>query len=185
MLGAASGLNVVMDDNEIMARNGGALATLHLQAEGGDLMVHGGVAETHRVVVTDAGLLGVGTSAPAERLDVRGNVKLGAAGELFAVGALENLRLVTGQVGAGGLRERGVGFTCSRTSTGNYQVTFDTPFAAVPVVLTSPVEGPNDDNLVTLRSIAIGSFRAVTKDIEPGPTLENTAFTFIAFGLRA
>jgi hypothetical protein len=185
MLGTASGLNVVMDDNEIMARDGGALATLHLQAEGGDLMVHGGVADTRRVAVTDAGRLGVGTSAPTERLDVRGNVKLGAAGELFAIGALENLRVVTGQVGTGGLRERGVGFTCNRTDVGAYQVTFDTPFATPPVVLTSTVEAIADDNVVTLHNVTIGSFRAITMDVQPGPDPQDTAFTFIALGLRA
>jgi hypothetical protein len=39
--GAKSGANIVIDDDEIMARNNGAASTLHLQYDGGDVHVGG------------------------------------------------------------------------------------------------------------------------------------------------
>ena len=39
ILGATNGLNLGMDDNEIMARNAGAVAPLNLQADGGSVFI--------------------------------------------------------------------------------------------------------------------------------------------------
>lgn len=41
VLGPTTGLNIAIDNNEIMARNNGNMATLHLQNEGGDTHIGG------------------------------------------------------------------------------------------------------------------------------------------------
>ncbi|HEX2094965.1 MAG TPA: hypothetical protein VHG28_21370 [Longimicrobiaceae bacterium] len=190
LIGAVNGQNVVMDPNEIMARNNGAVSVLHLQAEGGDLVVHRNVDVARRVAVKDSGRVGIGTESPAEQLDVRGNVKLGASGELFAVGGVDNLRLVAGRVDTAGTEVTGSGYTATWTGTGVCVVTFTSAFAATPVVVATPVSGSGDDQLVTLTAIAAGSFTVVTADVEHTSgdqdvgTRESTEFTFIALGAR-
>ena len=62
-LGSGSGANIALDSNEIMARNNGAVATLNLNVEGGD------------IVLGDSGTgsnVGIGTSSPAAKLEVQG-----------------------------------------------------------------------------------------------------------------
>ena len=46
ILGAVTGWNIVMDDNEILARNNGGTADLNLQINGGDVRVGGAVVHT-------------------------------------------------------------------------------------------------------------------------------------------
>jgi hypothetical protein len=65
-----------MDDNEIIARNNGAASPLHLQAEGGDLVVHGTDNESSRFIVTDQGRVGIGLASPAEKLHITGNLRV-------------------------------------------------------------------------------------------------------------
>ena len=63
MAGDQNGANILMDNNEIMARNNGVGSTLFLNHDGGN------------VVVANAGSrLGVGLSAPSQELDVRGDL---------------------------------------------------------------------------------------------------------------
>jgi hypothetical protein len=59
-VGASGGQNIAMDGNEIMARDNGAAATLHLNADGGNV----------EVFPSGPGLLGVGTNAPLATLHV-------------------------------------------------------------------------------------------------------------------
>lgn len=191
LVGFPEGLNLVMDHNEIMARDNGATSALHLQAEGGDVRVHHNVEVARRVVVRDSGRVGIGTDTPAEPLDVRGNVKLGSGGELFAVGGVDNLRAVAGRVDTAGTVVSGTGYSASWTSQGVCTVTFATPFAATPVVVATPVAGSGDDQLVTVSAITPGAFSVVTADVEHIPpddpdvgTRESTEFTFIALGAR-
>lgn len=74
VLGSASGVNIALDNNEIMARNNGQTAPLHLQVDGGDLIVHNSRTDAQKVIVTDAGLVGIGTATPETKLHVVGNV---------------------------------------------------------------------------------------------------------------
>jgi hypothetical protein len=90
-----------------------------------------------RATITSTGRLGVGTSTPAERLDVRGNIKLGTSGEYFAPSAGENLRFIRGKVLSAGSVSYGTGFTVSKISTGVYSISFTTGFTATPVVTAS------------------------------------------------
>jgi hypothetical protein len=48
--------------------------------------------------VTASGNVGIGTTTPATKLDVRGDIKLGNTGQLFAASGEENLRIVRGKV---------------------------------------------------------------------------------------
>ena len=75
VIGALNSENIVLDNNEIMARKNGAIAPLYFQAEGGDLVVH-----YHRkkggVVIKDNDNVGIGTLAPDAKLHVVGQVKI-------------------------------------------------------------------------------------------------------------
>lgn len=50
IVGSTSGTNIAIDGNEIMARNAGAAATLHLNAEGGDVAVGGTLLAGYEIV---------------------------------------------------------------------------------------------------------------------------------------
>jgi len=65
-LGSTSGSNLVIDDNEIMARNNGAAVALSLNNEGGN--VH--------LIATGTGNVGIGTNSPTEKLHVDGNARI-------------------------------------------------------------------------------------------------------------
>jgi hypothetical protein len=63
VLGATSAANISFDNNEIMARNAGAAASLFLQNDGGDLQVN-----NQALVVKSTKLVGIGTTAPVVEL---------------------------------------------------------------------------------------------------------------------
>lgn len=73
VVGQTEGLNIVMDDNEIMARNNGKTSALHLQADGGDLMLHNNKPDSEKIVIKDSGNVGIGTTSPKAKLDVKGD----------------------------------------------------------------------------------------------------------------
>jgi hypothetical protein len=63
-LGLSSGNNIAMDGNEIMARNNSNTAPLYLNNNGGNVIIS----------QSGTGNVGIGLSAPASRLDVKGNI---------------------------------------------------------------------------------------------------------------
>jgi hypothetical protein len=69
-LGATSSINLVFDNNEIMARNNGAVDTLNLNFDGGD--------------VRTGGPLGVGRQPATNSLEVAGNASKASAGSWLA-----------------------------------------------------------------------------------------------------
>ncbi len=66
--GIPTAANIVIDDNEIMARNNGAKSTLYFQAEGGDFSIHNAQAGGTQLIVKDNGYVGLGTSTPTSML---------------------------------------------------------------------------------------------------------------------
>ena len=75
--GTTSGVNLVFDNNEIMARNNGAITSLYIQNEGGDLFIHNGKAdEKEKFIVKNDGKTGVGETSPSDKLHINS-----AAGE--------------------------------------------------------------------------------------------------------
>jgi hypothetical protein len=69
LLGSVDAPNIVLDNNEIMARDDGKFSSLHLQAEGGDLIVHHVQADS-RVIFKDGGGVGIGTTQPDQALTI-------------------------------------------------------------------------------------------------------------------
>ena len=63
--GPTNGSNLSLDSNEIMARNNGTPGTLALNAEGGNV----------NILQSGTGNVGIGTNAPAQKLDVNGFIR--------------------------------------------------------------------------------------------------------------
>ncbi len=68
--GLTSGQNIVMDENEIMARNNGAISAIHLQRDGGAFNLHYGLDESNEFVVATDGKTGIGENAPTAKLHI-------------------------------------------------------------------------------------------------------------------
>jgi hypothetical protein len=85
--------------------------------------------------------VGIGTNAPTAALDVRGDVRLGAAGELQALGSDsgQTLRIVRGTFLFDGTLHitGGQGFTTATTGDQNkdVRITFTKPFSAPPTIV--------------------------------------------------
>jgi hypothetical protein len=81
------------------------------------------------------GNVGIGTTTPQSRLDVRGDIALGPNGQLRAASGEENLRIIRGTIRGDGVILAGSGFTVDHPAVGGgYTINFNTPFAAVPSV---------------------------------------------------
>ena len=77
ILGNSASTNIAMDDNEIMARNNGAVSILYLQAEGGDLNIQ----NSKVVIKNSSGNMGIGYADPGTaKLAINGNVGIGTTG---------------------------------------------------------------------------------------------------------
>ncbi len=61
--GSITGVNITMDNNEIVARNNGASETLHLNNSSGNV-----------IICENGGNVGIGTGAPTQKLHVSGNI---------------------------------------------------------------------------------------------------------------
>jgi hypothetical protein len=81
VIGNVTGSNMVMDDNEIIARNNGKEATLHFQADGGDVFVHQNQGAGTQFIIKDSGNVGIGTTSPSAKLMISGNLRLAGSGD--------------------------------------------------------------------------------------------------------
>jgi hypothetical protein len=130
-----------------------------------------------------SGNVGIGTASPAVKLDVRGDIKLGASGQLHATSGDEKLRIVRGKVLAGGSLSLGSGFTSSRTSTGVYVVTFTTPFPSTPVLTVSASVGAVGGPFIA-QTNGVTTIAAGVRITNGSGTSVDDAFDFIAIGPR-
>jgi hypothetical protein len=142
--------------------------------------------EYEAIISGRRGKIGIGTTEPKGTLDVRGSIKLGSDGGLFALGGLQNLRVITGQVSDNGSKQLGEGFTSVRTGPGTYRVSYSVSFPSTPVVVVSPVNGSANDNLLTVLNPDRFRFDIAAIDVTPSGEgdSQDTAFTFLALGPR-
>ena len=89
ILGLPEEENLVLGDTGILARLDGEDSPLDLQAEGGELRVHGNLDESHQVVVRDDGHVGIGTTSPSQALTVAGTVFSTTGGFRFPDGTVQ------------------------------------------------------------------------------------------------
>lgn len=129
--------------------------------------------------------VGIGTAAPTAKLDVRGDIRLGASGQLRATSSEENLRIVRGVVNGNGSIIVGSGFTVSHGTEGQYTITFATPFTGPPAFTATANDfGLGDTQVVStvgVTSTTVGVFTK-TAGITGGTT--DMTFHFIAIGPR-
>lgn len=125
------------------------------------------------------GNVGIGTATPTARLEVRGDIRFGTTGQYFANSTEENLRTLRGTVSNLGSKSAGTGWTVFRSSTGTYQITFDTHFTSTPTVVAS-TEGPGGRVAViapTTIGVQINAYNA-------SGSLTNDGVYFIVTGPR-
>lgn len=130
--GAGTALGYVGD-------GGGGENNIYLGAYGGDLGLVNSTFGTV-LIAKSTGLVGIGTTAPAAKLDVRGDIKLGTSGQYFAVKSPTNDRSIRGAINANGTIDASrssTGFTITKSSTGVYSINFTVAFASPPTVVVS------------------------------------------------
>jgi hypothetical protein len=155
--GGLNSSNLAIDNNEIMARNNGNTSTLTLNADGGNVILGG----------PNGGNIGIGTTNPQTKLDVRGNTRItgsitavtniSSSGNISASGNIStnselrsnrtgNANLIPicyGHIASDGTINTGTGnFTVTRTSGGRYNITINNEdfFYLNYVVNISPIE---------------------------------------------
>ncbi len=140
-------------------------------------------------VFPEDGKVGVGRVPTTDKLEVQGNVKLGPLADLFALGVNRPIRAVLGHVNSDGSHEMNLQFHSSKTATGNYRVDFLPPFASAPVILVTPLNASNDDNIMTVVNVSGAFFEVHSRDVVDASAQQNNApvpqddsFTFVAFG---
>ena len=143
----------------------------------------GGNISLEAVTITSTGSVGIGTAAPASTLDVRGDIRLGSAGQYQAASGEEKLRILRGRISSSGTVSLGSGFTVSRTGTGLYVITFTTAFSGPPAVTLSPsvgaTGGPYNAHTNGISTVAAG-----IRIMNGSGTNIDDAFDFIAIGPR-
>jgi hypothetical protein len=108
-------------------------------------------------------------------------------GQDFATTGDENLRIIRRSISDNGTRLHGSGFTVSHPGTGDYLITFTTPFAATPTVTASLeyVAASSLPRTARPNAVSAGSANIViTLHIEFDVSFEDEAFHFIAVGPR-
>ncbi len=131
-----------------------------------------------------SGNVGIGTYSPADRLEVRGNIRLGSFGEFFATSSGENLRIVRGEVLAAGSISAGTGFTITHPATGIYNIVFTTPFLATshPAFSVTPVA--NSGTLIAMASSLPGPSVVALRIVNGSGVATDGAFSFTVIGAR-
>jgi len=145
---------------------------------------------TEHFRITAAGNIGMGTSAPAQRLDVRGHIKLHTDGSLFAPGGVENLRILRGTIQSDGSIAAGSGFSVAHVGTGLYLITFDASFPVRPSAAVTQIFPDLDDfgnggnTLDNAVIVGLNTQRMKVKTGASDGTERDRDFTFVVIGPR-
>lgn len=134
-----------------------------------------------RLTVGTTGNVGLGTVAPASKLEVRGDIRLGTTGQLLAPGGEENLRIIRGNINGSGTITAGSGFTVLKADSGEYHVTFNTPFNGMPTITATPDVGAVCTYGAHVFSPSAGGVIILVRHDCDGA---NIGFQFIAVGPR-
>lgn len=131
--------------------------------------------------------VGLGTTQPTEKLDVRGNTKLGSNGELYGPGGVENLLILRGQVNQDGSFYGQKGFSVTKPGTGKYVVTLTTspPFPGSCLAVVTPVCIDGSQASAVITQWTGGNVFSFSVSIFDGSgTLADRTFFFIAVVAR-
>jgi hypothetical protein len=134
-------------------------------------------------VVQTTGFMGVGTTTPAAKLDVRGDIKLGSSGQYQAAAGNETLRLVRGTVRDNGGIIAGTGFTVQRVLPGWYTMTFSTPFSGIPSATATARTGTGSVPLFTNTFLVTANSFVVHVKTAAGAIIDSE-FDFCVMGPR-
>jgi hypothetical protein len=77
-----------------------------------------------RLLVANTGNVGIGTIAPTQKLDVRGEITMGASGQYFASGGQEDIWMVRGAIDSFGSSTAGCCYSVTHSGTGVYDIVF-------------------------------------------------------------
>jgi len=161
---------------------------------------------TEFMVKWGTGNVGIGTTNPVAKLDVRGDIKMGDAGQFSAAAGEESLRVVRGKVWvelSGPPVPRissGSGFTVTRLTTYNnniggnalaYRINFSTPFADPPAVTVTVTHdtGQSPPRYIGYHYVAkveetTTTFAVVSFYNTNATGTHDSPFSFIAVGAR-
>jgi hypothetical protein len=131
--------------------------------------------------------VGVATANPTDKLDVRGNIKLGSSGALFGPGGVENLLILRGQVNQDGSSWGQIGFSVSKPATGRYVVTLTTspPFPGSCLAVVTPVSEDGSLATAVITQWTGGNvFSFSVSTFDSSGTLADRTFFFIAVVAR-
>jgi hypothetical protein len=156
-----------------------------LRSSTGKLLLQNGALSS--ALAINGNNVGIGTAAPAAKLDVRGDIRLGPTGQLRATSGEENLRIIRGVVAANGSIITGSGFTVRHDSAGNYLITFNTPFAGPPSVTGTvewdPGASPTGNVGIVTDGVTSANARLLTREHNINDW-RDMPFHFIAIGPR-
>jgi hypothetical protein len=158
-------------------------AHMYLASYNNDVIVYTAAGGT--ITAKASGRVGVGTQSPTEKLEVRGNIKMGTAGDYYASSGHENFRIVRGTVASNAVITEGSGFTVTWNSAGTYLITFSPAFPtnerpSVTVAATGSAGAPRFAMLLG----PVSNTQAFVRVMNTSGTALDTAFDFIAVGKR-
>lgn len=136
------------------------------------------------VAATSSGNVGIKTPSPTAALDVRGDIKLGDAGQYHAATGAERLHIVRGVAGATGGLIYGSGCSAYRVALGTYRIDFWEPFTDVPAVTANAFPSPGQSHGPYV--VIISNLSATSAELQVfwGPTGSsqdcNVSFTAIS-----
>lgn len=92
-------------------------------------------------------------------------------------------QIVTGNISAAGVKQRGSGFTVVHAGTGLYTVTFNPVFTAIPVIVASGSDATGNANTLATSGHAVNGFTVAIWQSNSAGTLVDHAWDFIAFAV--